>query len=82
MKHIALFASVLAAFLLPTGAFANDKQKDFLKFQAQLAQINADRAAIAYARDERPIPCQVDDRCAPRHYYYQRHDHDYYRGYR
>ena len=80
MKHIALLASVLAAFLLPTGAFANDKQKDFIKFQAQLAQINADRAAIAYARDERP--CQVDDRCAPRYYYHHRHDNDSYRGYR
>jgi hypothetical protein len=81
MKHIALFASVLAVFLVPTGAFANDKYKDFLRFQAQLAQINADRAAIARARDERP-PCQADDRCAPRYYYYERHDRDCYRGYR
>jgi hypothetical protein len=88
MKHIALFASLLAAFLVPTGAFANDKHKDFEKYQAHMAQIIADRVANGYTPDGRPIPrsYSFDDRCAPRDYYYHRHDHDHdrdwYRGYR
>jgi hypothetical protein len=88
MKHIALFASVLAAFLLPAGAFANDKHKDWEKYQAHMAQIIADRIANGYTPDGRPIPRSnpYDDRCAPRYYDDRRHDHDHdrdwYRGYR
>ena len=86
MKHIALLASLLAITIIPTGAFAHDKSKDYNdNYQAALARIYADRVANGYTPDGRPtIPggCAPDYRCAPRDYRDYRHDHDHDRGYR